>query len=130
MRSRGRKIPRESFVSSRQQLKHKPHVVWMAFVRSLIEQVVPRPPLPLEDRELQSAPYRVYLARTEDERRAAFRLRFRVFNLELNEGLESAYQTGEDTDEFDPFCDHLVVQDDSTGSVVGTYRVQTGISAM
>ena len=76
-----------------------------------------------------SSPYRVGLARTEDERRAAFRLRFRTFNLELNEGLESAYQTGEDTDEFDPFCDHVIVQEKRTGSVVGTYRLQTGSTA-
>jgi len=76
-----------------------------------------------------AAPYRVCLARTDDERREAYRLRFRVFNLELNEGLEGAYQTGEDSDEFDPFCDHMVVQEGSTGNVVGTYRLQTGASA-
>ena len=32
---------------------------------------------------------------------AAFRLRFLVFNLELNEGLDASYTTGHDTDEFD-----------------------------
>ena len=75
------------------------------------------------------APYRVCLASSEDERRAAFRLRFRTFNLELNEGLESAYRTGEDTDEFDRFCDHVIVQETRSGSVVGTYRLQTGTTA-
>src|SRR5262245_19260803 len=85
---------------------------------------------PVRDRRgPRFAPYQVGLARTEEERRAAFRLRFRTFNLELNEGLESAYQTGEDTDEFDPFCDHVIVQEKKSGSVVGTYRLQTGTTA-
>lgn len=33
---------------------------------------------------------------SEPDRLAAYRLRFAVFNLELNEGLESAYYTGYD----------------------------------
>src|SRR3954449_4072960 len=45
--------------------------------------------------------YRVRLASSEADRLAAFRLRFLVFNLELNEGLDTAYATGCDTDEFD-----------------------------
>ena len=69
------------------------------------------------------------LASTALERQAAYRLRFRVFNLELNEGLESAYATGLDTDPFDPVCDHLIVEDSLTGEIVGTYRMQTGSSA-
>src|SRR5882672_2591989 len=79
--------------------------------------------------QLRSTPYRVSLATTEDERRAAFRLRFRVFNLELNEGLERAYETGEDSDEFDAVCDHLIVSNDHSGDIVGTYRLQTGATA-
>ena len=54
------------------------------------------------------------------------RLRFLVFNLELNEGLESAYETGYDTDEFDKACDHLIVEHRPSRQVVGTYRLQTG----
>jgi putative hemolysin len=69
--------------------------------------------------------YRVRLAESEADCMAAFRLRFLVFNLELNEGLETAYATGHDMDEFDAFCDHLIVQDLRTGNVVGTYRLQT-----
>jgi putative hemolysin len=60
---------------------------------------------------------------------AAFRLRFLVFNLELNEGLDTAYATGHDTDEFDAFCDHLIVKDLRTKNVVGTYRLQSGAMA-
>jgi putative hemolysin len=73
--------------------------------------------------------YRMRLARTMEERAAAFRLRFRVFNLELHEGLEASYKTGEDEDEFDVYCDHLIVEDSRTAEVVGSYRLQSGLSA-
>jgi len=79
--------------------------------------------------DLRQGPYHVRLASSEADRRAAFRLRFLVFNLELNEGLEAAYATGQDTDEFDAFCDHLIVEYAGMGKVVGTYRLQTGAMA-
>jgi putative hemolysin len=78
---------------------------------------------------LKNADYSVRLAQTEQERAAAYRLRFLVFNLELNEGLESSYETGFDTDEFDDFCDHLIVEHAATGRIVGTYRLQSGFMA-
>jgi len=71
----------------------------------------------------------VRLAQHPEEMADAFRLRFLVFNLELHEGLESAYATGYDTDEFDEVCDHLIVQHKATGRVIATYRMQTGASA-
>jgi putative hemolysin len=70
--------------------------------------------------------YRVRLATTGADLKAAQRLRFTVFNLELREGLDSAYASGRDEDRFDPHCDHLLVEDVATGDVVGTYRLQTG----
>jgi putative hemolysin len=77
--------------------------------------------------------YRMRLAETLEDRDAACRLRFRVFNLELGEGLESSYQTGMDTDHFDLFCEHLLVEDKledhPARRVVGTYRMQTGETA-
>lgn len=63
---------------------------------------------------------------TDADRDAAFRLRFRVFNLELNEGLEQAFSTGADCDAFDRFCDHVIVEDERSGEEVGTYRLQSG----
>lgn len=75
------------------------------------------------------AHYRVYLARDEATIEKAQRLRFEVFNLELREGLVESEATGLDRDEFDPVCDHLVVEDGSTGKVIGTYRLQTGETA-
>ena len=73
--------------------------------------------------------YRARLARNLDEVRAAQALRFQVFNLELNEGLEQSYATGLDEDPFDAVCDHLVVEHLPSANIVGTYRLQTGRNA-
>src|SRR5262245_9117355 len=64
----------------------------------------------------------VTLARTEDEVRAAQRLRWRVFVEELGARLESS-EPGLDSDRFDAHCDHLLVRETATGDVVGTYRM-------
>lgn len=74
----------------------------------------------------RAASYTVRLARDASDIEAAQRLRFEVFNLELNEGLDAAYLSGLDADQFDECCDHLLVEDSRTGAVVGTYRLQTG----
>jgi len=77
--------------------------------------------------------YRVRLAETAEDRDAACRLRFKVFNIELGKGLESSYQTGLDTDQFDLVCEHLLVEDKREDNpakrVVGTYRMQSGTTA-
>jgi len=75
------------------------------------------------------AHYAARLARNDDEIRAAQILRFEVFNVELNEGLEQSYVTGLDADSFDAVCDHLLVEHLPSQKIVGTYRLQTGISA-
>ena len=77
--------------------------------------------------------YRLRLAASAEDREAACRLRFNVFNIELGEGLASSYQTGLDADQFDPVCEHLLVEDkledDPSRSIVGTYRMQSGGTA-
>ena len=73
--------------------------------------------------------YRVRLAQRVEDREAAYRLRFKVFNIEMGEGLERSYETGLDTDHFDVFCEHLLVEDKTDGQVVGTYRMQSGDTA-
>jgi putative hemolysin len=75
------------------------------------------------------AHYTTRIAKTSDETRAAQALRFEVFNLELNEGLQESYVTGLDEDPFDACCDHLIVEHLPSSQVVGTYRMQTGLSA-
>jgi len=78
---------------------------------------------------LTTGVYRLRFAESLQDLEAAYRLRFLVFNIELGEGLETAYEHGYDTDEFDPVCDHLIVEHCRTHQVVGTYRLQTGTSA-
>ena len=77
--------------------------------------------------------YRLRLAESAEDRLAACRLRFKVFNIELGEGLESSYQTGLDTDRFDLICEHLLVEDkledNPARRIVGTYRMQSGTTA-
>jgi L-ornithine Nalpha-acyltransferase len=71
----------------------------------------------------------VKLASNLTELDDAMRLRFEVFNLELQEGLASSYGRGYDTDAYDAYCDHLIVKDTTSGEVVGTYRLLRGSQA-
>jgi putative hemolysin len=75
------------------------------------------------------ADFEVKIATEPGEIEQAQRLRFEVFNLELNKGLKSSYDRGLDVDEFDPYCDHLIVRDRRSGDVVGTYRLMRGAQA-
>ena len=74
-------------------------------------------------------PYSVKLATNAQEFRAALRLRYEVFNLELREGLQSSHSTGYDFDPFDAVVDHIIVKCSYTDRVIGTYRLQTGVTA-
>lgn len=74
--------------------------------------------------------YRLRLADSPCDVEAAQRLRYQVFNVEMGEGLASAAQTGMDVDRFDAICDHLLVEEIATGTLVGTYRVQMGDRAI
>lgn len=74
---------------------------------------------------LSTPRYQVRFARTREEIEAALRLRFEVFNLELGEGLAESFKTGLDRDAFDEQCHHLIVSENETGSIIGTYRMQT-----
>jgi putative hemolysin len=92
------------------------------------------PPAPARPRiHAEVGRYRLRLAENAEDRLAACRLRFKVFNIEMGEGLESSYQTGIDTDRFDPICEHLLVEDkqetNPSRRVVGTYRMQSGTTA-
>ncbi|MDX1619066.1 MAG: GNAT family N-acyltransferase [Balneolaceae bacterium] len=69
--------------------------------------------------------YLVRFAHNEAELEAAQKLRFKVFNLELGEGLESSYERQLDADEYDEQCHHLLVVTKDNEQVIGTYRLQT-----
>ena len=64
----------------------------------------------------------VGLARGPADIEDAQRLRYEVFATEMGAQL-GATDDAIDQDEFDPFCDHLIVRDDDTTRVVGTYRI-------
>ncbi|SFB15051.1 Putative hemolysin [Amycolatopsis marina] len=66
--------------------------------------------------------YSLLVANDNEEVLAAQRLRYRVFAEEMGATIRSP-QPGLDIDEFDAFCDHLVVREDTSGEIVGTYRM-------
>ncbi len=76
----------------------------------------------------ERAAIRVQWARHQDEVRAAQRLRYDVFAGEMGARL-STQLPGHDIDLFDNFCEHLLVCDEATGQVIGTYRVLTPVQA-
>jgi putative hemolysin len=80
----------------------------------------------LPNAEIREGRYLARFAKSTEEIEAVLQLRFEVFNLELGEGLESSFATGQDRDEFDDCCHHLMILDTQEDRVVGTYRLQTG----
>lgn len=79
--------------------------------------------------------FEVVWARTEEDVRAAQRLRHEVFVGEMGARLSvpAGSPEGHDIDLFDPYCEHLLVrlttEDGESGEVIGTYRVLTPASA-
>ncbi|KAG0162909.1 hypothetical protein DFQ30_001089, partial [Apophysomyces sp. BC1015] len=99
-------------------------------MRELPNPTLPLASIPLDSRrslprpqETVSGKHRlgVAWARTEEELREAQLLRYWVFAEEMGAQLKGP--EGQDVDEFDSYCDHLLVRDLDTLQVVGTYRV-------
>ena len=67
-------------------------------------------------------------ARHHEEVRAAKRLRYQVFAGEMGARLDT-WLPGHDIDLFDEYCEHLLVREQETGEVIGTYRVLTPAQA-
>jgi putative hemolysin len=63
----------------------------------------------------------VRLASSASEVLAAQRLRYKVFCEEM--GADLHRHDGRDVDQFDAYCEHLIVMDEALGKVVGTYRI-------
>lgn len=64
----------------------------------------------------------VALARSPADIEDAQRLRYKVFAEEMGAKIGNP-ATGIESDEFDPYCDHLIVRDVDTLRIVGTYRI-------
>jgi len=67
-------------------------------------------------------------AKHQDEVREAQRLRYDVFVTEMGARLKETIPH-HDIDLFDDYCEHLIVRDQTTGQVIGTYRVLTPAQA-
>ncbi|MFO7798403.1 GNAT family N-acetyltransferase [Rhodohalobacter sp.] len=74
-------------------------------------------------KEVQSNQYTIKFAKTEEEVDAAMRLRYKVFNEELAREFE--FDAGREKDQYDDQCHHLIVVDNNSEEIVGTYRMQT-----
>lgn len=85
----------------------------------------PRHPQGLPPDAIRTHRYTLRFARDARDLEAIQRLRYAVFNEELNEGLASSRETGCDVDPYDARCHHLIVEESGSGRVVGTYRVMT-----
>jgi putative hemolysin len=72
-----------------------------------------------------TTPYTLLLATDGAQVRAAQRLRYRVFAEELGATLHGVDEdhTVHDIDQFDEYCDHLIIREEPSGEVVGTYRM-------
>jgi putative hemolysin len=74
------------------------------------------------------AKIQVSWARHQDEVREAQRLRYQVFAVEMGARLVCKIP-GHDMDLFDDYCEHLLVRDEATQEVIGTYRALTPTQA-
>lgn len=80
----------------------------------------------VKDRVLQdvvSKRYTIKVAKTEEEVREALHLRYEVFNEELDRGFAADHE--QEKDLYDDQSHHLIVIDNESEEVVGTYRLQT-----
>jgi putative hemolysin len=85
----------------------------------------PGSPEAIPDLTLEAGSYTLRFARSAEDLARIQELRYRVFNLELGEGLDESHLTGRDDDGLDRRLHHLMIAHRSTGNVVGTYRMQT-----
>jgi putative hemolysin len=73
--------------------------------------------------------YRVGYAASDKAVDLVQHLRYQVFNVELGEGLSASARDERDRDRFDAQMTHLVLLDAATGTIAGTYRMQTATQA-
>lgn len=72
--------------------------------------------------------YKVEIAQTPSQIEEALQLRYKVFYNELNRNFQ--FKGKKDKDRYDEQSHHLIVIEKSTGSIIGTYRLQTYDQAM
>ena len=78
---------------------------------------------------VEGGKYELRFAWSRQDLHAVQALRYRVFCEELGEGLTSSSEGSLEADERDPWFHHLMICERSSGTVVGTYRLQTAVMA-
>ncbi|MCD4656051.1 MAG: GNAT family N-acetyltransferase [Planctomycetes bacterium] len=73
--------------------------------------------------------FQVGIANTDEEIDEVLALRFEIFNRELGEGIVENQKSQRDHDRFDKYCDHVIVKEKATNSIIGTYRILRGTEA-
>lgn len=101
---------------------------WRAPPSTRLPAPVPAAPAAVEAPRAAGQGITVSWARHQDDVRAAQRLRHEVFAGEMGARLTTTLE-GHDIDLFDDFCEHLLVREEETNQVIGTYRVLTPAQA-
>ncbi|MCG2587034.1 GNAT family N-acetyltransferase [Rhodohalobacter sulfatireducens] len=73
--------------------------------------------------DVASRRYTIKFAKTEEEVEAAQRLRYNIFKGELDRNF--IFENGIDRDKYDDQAHHLIVVHNESGSIIGTYRLQS-----
>lgn len=72
----------------------------------------------------EAGPFLLKTVSSVEELREALTLRYQVFHREM---IGKNKPSGIDVDEYDFFCDHLIIQDKKSGQIVGTYRLNCNL---
>jgi putative hemolysin len=73
---------------------------------------------------LEYSSLNIRLASSDKDRDEIYKIRYKVFNEELGEGLPESALTERDVDKFDENCDHLLIEKEN--KIIGTYRLLPG----
>lgn len=88
--------------------------------RAELREVTPIPAIQID--KPKKPAFQIAWASSPGEIKEAQRLRYKVFAEEMGANLPKNAE-GLDVDEFDSYCDHLLIRDQDSLKVVGTYRV-------
>ena len=83
----------------------------------------PEKPSPSSSLIVSDSRYTVKIAEKQEEITELLKLRYRVFKIEL--GRQQSEPNGVEKDEFDLTSHHLIAVENSTGRVIGGYRLRT-----
>ncbi|MDZ7717916.1 MAG: GNAT family N-acyltransferase [Balneolaceae bacterium] len=73
--------------------------------------------------DVASRRYTIKFAKTEEEVKAAQRLRYKIFKEELDRNF--VFENGIDRDKYDDQAHHLIVVHNESDTIIGTYRLQS-----